>query len=110
MAQSTTPSVASQQPAASDSPAAGFAPLVLRALAAAAAGHPRRQADLAAALRDAGLPDDQARLVPALRLLTEMGCVANLMPLAEGGVLLTVTGRGLDGADQTPPDGDGAPD
>ncbi len=103
MAQSTTPSVASHQPVASDPLAAGFARSLLRALRAAAAEHPRRQADLAAALREAGLPNDEARLVPALRLLTDSGCVANLMPLADGGVLLTVTGRGLDGPDQAPP-------
>jgi hypothetical protein len=55
---------------------------------------PRRQADVAAVLHSAGLVAEPQLVTAALCLLRREGCVTNLVPLADGGLLLTVTGRG----------------
>jgi hypothetical protein len=79
--------------AASESSASGFAALILLALTDTAARSQRAQADLSAALLAFDLPQDHARVSAALRLLRSQGCIAGLIPLSDGGLLLTVTGR-----------------
>jgi len=73
-----------------------FTALLLRALTDMAGRSKRRQADLTAALRGAGLPADPARVRAALRALAAQGCIENLVPLSDGGLLLSVTQAGLE--------------
>ena len=72
---------------------ADFAALLLRAVTRMAGRSSRRQADLAAALRGAGMPTRSPLIPAALRLLQHQGCVTDLVALADGGLLLTVTGH-----------------
>ena len=51
----------------------------------------RRQADLVAALRGAKLPAEPRRVRAALRMLQAQGAIENLVPLSDGGLLLSVT-------------------
>jgi hypothetical protein len=73
-----------------------FAALLLRALVAMAARSKRQQADMTAALRGAGLMATPVRVRAALRLLRQQGCIANLVPLSDGGLLLSVTPSAID--------------
>jgi hypothetical protein len=75
-----------------------FADRLLQALVAMALRSTRRQADLSAAMHGAGLPPDPARVRAALRLLQADGCIENLVPLSDGGLLLSVTRTALDRA------------
>ena len=68
-----------------------FAATLLRALVDMAGRSKRRQADLTAALRGAGMPADPARVRGALRRLQQQRCIENLVPLSDGGLLLSVT-------------------
>ncbi len=68
-----------------------FAALLLRALVAMAVRSKRQQADLTAALRGAGLAAEPGRVRAALRLLQGQGCIEHLVPLSDGGLLLSVT-------------------
>ena len=68
-----------------------FAAVLLRALIDMAARSKRRQADLMAALRGAGLPVDPESVRAALRTLRRQGCIENLVPLTDGGLLLSIT-------------------
>ena len=70
---------------------ADFAVLLLMALANMAARSKRGQADLVAALRGAGLTAEPRRVRAALRLLQERGAIEHLVPLSDGGLLLSVT-------------------
>lgn len=80
-----------------DEPAeAEFASLLLRALTDMAARSKRRQADLTAVLRGAGLPAEPGRVRAALRTLLAQGSIADLVPLSDGGLLLTVTTERVD--------------
>ncbi len=67
---------------------AEFATVMLRALIDMAARSQRRQADLLAALRGADLPADPQQVRAALRLLQNQGCVSDLVPLSDGGLLV----------------------
>jgi hypothetical protein len=87
------PDAPAQPPAALTDEA--FAAALLRALVGMAARSKRRQADLTAALRGAGLPAEPARVRAALRLLRQQGCIDNLVPLSDGGLLLSVTATAL---------------
>ena len=69
---------------------ADFAVLLLMALADMAARSKRGQADLVAALRGAGLVAEPRRVRAALRLLQSHGAIENLVPLSDGGLLLSV--------------------
>ena len=75
---------------------AQFATTLLAALASMAVRSKRRQADLAAALRRSGLVAEPAALSAALRHLQEIGCIEDLVPLYDGGVLMSVTSRGIE--------------
>ncbi len=74
-----------------------FARALLRALTSTTTTNGHRLADLAEGLAAAGLPARDPLIQPALRLLMDKGCIANLSPLADGGVVMTVTGLGFDG-------------
>ena len=97
-----SPLTALLTPRDSDLTAADFAAILLRALIDMAARSQRRQADLTAALRRADLTADPTRVRPALRLLQMQGCVSNLVPLSDGGLLLTVTRQAIDQSGPVP--------
>lgn len=81
---------------------AAFATELLRALSDMAARSKRRQADVIAAMRGAGLSMDPPRVRGALRLLQRFGCIENLVPLADGGLLLYVLPTALEKLAPTP--------
>jgi len=80
-----------------------FAPRLLHALAVMARRSRRAEADLMAALQAAGLPADPVPVRAALLLLQKNGCIRDLVPLWDGGLLLTVTGLAMGQLDQTSP-------
>ena len=85
--------------AADDAPPAlteGFVHDVLAAVVAMALRSKRRQADLDAALWSAGVAAERAQRLAALERLRSRGCVDKVVMLSDGGVLLSVTGHGLD--------------
>ncbi len=110
MGQQNPPSRPPARPVQTDPATSEFAARVLGALVHMAARGFRAEADLAAALHAAGLPADPAPLRAPLRLLRDRGCITDLLPLADGGLLLTVTGLPIDPPDQAlpwlPPDND----
>jgi hypothetical protein len=73
-----------------------FDDALLAALAQMAVRSHRRQADLDVAVRRAGLLVGPDRLRAALQRLQDDGCVERVVPLADGGVLVSVTGRGIE--------------
>lgn len=76
--------------------AARFADLLLAALVGMAVNSKRRQADLCAAMSRAGLRAEQAQMKVALDELAANGLIENIVPLYDGGVLLSVTSRGIE--------------
>ena len=72
---------------------ADFAVVLLHALVSMAERSKRRQADLTAALRGAAITADPMRVRAALQLLQMQGAIENLVPLSDGGLLLSVTQR-----------------
>jgi hypothetical protein len=81
---------------------ADFAVILLQALTRMAARSKRRQADLTAALRGAGLVADTAKVRSALKILRAQGAIENLVPLSDGGLLLSVTQSGSERASPAP--------
>jgi hypothetical protein len=81
---------------------ADFAVVLLHALTSMAERSKRRQADLMAALRGAAITADPGRVRLALRLLQLQGAIENLVPLSDGGLLLSVTQRLNDHAGPAP--------
>jgi hypothetical protein len=77
-------------------PEASFADQLLSALATMAMRSKRRQADLCAALCRSNLDTDPKRVTEALRQLERSGCIEHLVPLYDGGVLMSVTSRGIE--------------
>ena len=73
-----------------------FPQRLLRALATMAVRSKRRQADLTAAICRGGLQKEAADLAPALRSLEEQGFIEQIVPLYDGGVLVSVTSRGIE--------------
>lgn len=69
---------------------AEFALLLLLALSTMASRSKRGQADVAAALRGAQLEAEPRRIRTALRRLQAEGAISNLVPLSDGGLLVTV--------------------
>ncbi len=99
-----TPSPPVPEPAFQTGEAAGnFARLLLAALTDVAGRSNRRQADLEAAMRFAGLEHDPRQIQEALNFLCRHGCIHNLVPLSDGGLLLTVTGGSIPLPGQAPP-------
>jgi hypothetical protein len=78
------------------SPEEQLALRLLGALATMAVRSKRRQADLTAALRRSGIKIDQHGLWAALRHLESIGCIEDLVPLYDGGMLMSVTSRGIE--------------
>jgi hypothetical protein len=70
--------------------AEAFDAALFRALHAMAIKSPRFQADVQAAMRHANLTAHPARLAAALQRLEVAGQVSNLIPLSDGGLLITV--------------------
>jgi hypothetical protein len=69
---------------------------LLAALVVLASRSKRRQADLSAALRRMNLPVTAEQVMNALAKLREEGCVQDWVPLYDGGMLVSVTNRGMD--------------
>jgi hypothetical protein len=69
---------------------------LLAALVVLASKSKRRQADLSAALRRMNLPVTVDQVMSALRKLRDEGCVQQWVPLYDGGMLVSVTNRGMD--------------
>jgi hypothetical protein len=86
-----SPWAAMQQPGQPGLSVADFATLLLLAATRMAGRSARRQADLEASLRCAGLPTRSPLIPAALRRLQRQGCVTDLVALADGGLLMTVT-------------------
>ncbi len=76
----------------------GLPAAVLRALAAMARISKRQQAELDVALRRAGLILPLSQQAEALRHLCETASVEDVIPLDDGGVLLSVTSAGMERA------------
>ncbi len=81
---------------------ADFAAAMLRALIDMAARSNRRQADLIASLRGARLEADPPQVRAAMRLLQQQGCITGVVPLSDGGVLLTVTRQAMEQSGPVP--------
>ncbi len=79
-----------------------FAVVLLQALTRMAVRSKRRQADLTAALRGADIVADPARVRSALKILRAQGAIENLVPLSDGGLLLSVTQNGSNRAAPAP--------
>jgi hypothetical protein len=79
-----------------DLPVISFADQLLLALATMAMRSKRRQADLCAALCRGRLDADPKRVTEALRQLERSGDIEHLVPLYDGGVLMSVTTRGIE--------------
>ncbi len=79
-----------------------FTDRLLQALATMAVRSKRRQADLSAALARANLDTDPHRVTEALRQLEKSGCIEHLVPLYDGGVLMSVTSRGVESLSAAP--------
>lgn len=78
-----------------------FEDALLAALASMAVRSHRRQADLIVATRRAALFAGPERLQIALSRLVADGSVEAVVPLADGGVLVSVTSRGIDRLNNT---------
>ncbi len=75
---------------------ADFAVVVLQALTTMASRSKRRQADLTAALRGADIEADASRVRIALKSLRAFGAIEKLVPLSDGGLLLSVTQKAIE--------------
>ena len=73
-----------------------FADTLLAALVAMAVHSKRRQADMSAALRRAGLVGTPEQLRDALKHLRLAGMIQEIVPLYDGGVLVSITSQGMD--------------
>jgi hypothetical protein len=73
-----------------------FLDALLAALTQMAALSPRRQADVAVAMRRAGLATSPDVVRAALDRLRRDGCVEPPLQLMDGGILVSVTARGIE--------------
>ncbi|MBV9539416.1 MAG: hypothetical protein JOY70_10825 [Acidisphaera sp.] len=88
---------AAQAPAAEpDTDEDGFDEALLAALVAMAVRSKRRQADVTAAMARGKLTEKSEHVMAALRKLEAQGRVRDLVPLYDGGMLVTVTNTGMD--------------
>jgi hypothetical protein len=78
-----------------------FEDALLAALAGMAVHSHRRQADVFVAVRRAGLLAGPDRVRTSLRHLQLEGCLERLVPLSDGGVLVSLTGRGIERISQS---------
>ncbi len=79
-----------------------FAGQLLSALATMASSSKRRQADLSAAMRRSGLEASGQCITAALHHLEQIGCIEDLVPLYDGGMLMAVTSRGIEHLNSSP--------
>jgi hypothetical protein len=77
-------------------PAPDFIDALLAALAQMAALSPRRQADVAVAMRRSGLVCSSEGVAAALDRLRHDGCIEKPLHLSDGGILVSVTARGIE--------------
>lgn len=77
-------------------PTPDFMNALLAALTQMAALSPRRQADVAVAMRRAGLGCAVSEVMAALDHLRREGCIENPLQLSDGGILVSVTARGIE--------------
>ena len=75
---------------------------LLEAFVTMATRSKRRQADLSAALQRSGIKASQWRLSEALQHLQASGCIREIVPLYDGGTLVTVTNMGMDRTGRSP--------
>lgn len=73
-----------------------FLDALLAALARMAALSPRRQADVAVAMRRVGLAAPPEAVHAAIDQLRRDGCIEPPLHLADGGILVPVTARGIE--------------
>lgn len=73
-----------------------FADAVLAAITEMAGLSPRRQADVAVAMRRAGLSAAPALVAAAVAQLHQEGCIDRPLQLSDGGVLVSVTSRAIE--------------
>lgn len=69
---------------------------LLSALSAMAMRSKRRQADLNAAMQRAGIAAARDLITTALRALEDAGCIEHMVPLYDGGMIISVTSRGIE--------------
>lgn len=85
------------QPAtAPDTVSRDFLNALLAAVTEMAVLSPRRQADVAVAIRRAGLAATPAAMRQAVDTLSEEGCIERPLHLSDGGILVSVTMRGIE--------------
>lgn len=77
-------------------PVQDFQDALLAALTQMAALSPRRQADVAVAMRRAGLTWPADGVAAALEQLRGEGCIERPLHLSDGGILVSVTARGIE--------------
>ena len=70
--------------------------ILLAALVEMAMRSKRRQADVGVAVLRAGLDVSADRIETAIRVLTRDGCLENVVPLSDGGLLASVTTPGME--------------
>ena len=73
-----------------------FVDALLAALTGMAVLSPRRQADVAVAVRRAGLAANPKTIASAIAQLIEEGCISHPLYLSDGGILVSVTMRGIE--------------
>ncbi len=75
---------------------------LLESLVTMASKSKRRQADLSAALRRSGIGATSEQVRDALIELQSSGCIREIVPLYDGGMLVTVTNMGMDRTTRNP--------
>jgi hypothetical protein len=97
--------IVTTRPAAAEPARDAAKPELVEALLAAltdmAVRSPRRQADLAVALRRSGLRAPPVALREALAALEDDGCIEHLVPLTDGGLLMQITAHGIERLSKT---------
>jgi hypothetical protein len=73
-----------------------FLNALLAAVTEMAVLSPRRQADVAVAIRRAGLEANTDTMRRAVDMLSEEGCIERPLHLSDGGILVSVTMRGIE--------------
>jgi hypothetical protein len=91
-----SPETTSARVVSDDYTAEDLCDTLLAAMVILAAKSKRRQADLSAALRRMNLPVTAEQIMAALHKLREEGCVQDWVPLYDGGMLVSITNRGMD--------------
>ncbi len=79
-----------------------FSDALLASLVRMASKSKRRQADLSAALRRAEINATAQQVRDAVEQLRSGGCIRELVPLYDGGLLMTVTNMGMDRTSRNP--------